>query len=183
TGGAEFKIYTNGEVVMGPGGSEVFDLQPSGDLEIAGGLTAGGIYYASDRNKKTDVETLDGARVLEAIARLPVSTWRFKTEDRQIRHAGPMAQDFYAAFELGSDNKTISASDISGVAIAAIQGLYEQTRKELVEKNAQLAAQARQIQNLEAHLSEMEELRRAVAELQSLHRAPADSSEDSRAGE
>ncbi|MFZ0451640.1 MAG: tail fiber domain-containing protein, partial [Desulfatiglandaceae bacterium] len=109
TGGSEFKIYKSGEVTMGPGGSEVFDLQPTGDLEIAGSLTAGGIYYASDRNKKTDIEPLDSETVLETIARLPVSTWRFKTEDPQIRHAGPMAQDFYAAFRLGSDDKSINA--------------------------------------------------------------------------
>ncbi|MFZ0429991.1 MAG: tail fiber domain-containing protein, partial [Acidobacteriota bacterium] len=191
TGGAEFKIYKSGAVTMGPGGSEIFDLQPTGDLEIAGGLTAGGIYYASDRNKKTDIRPLSSEEVLETIARLPVSTWRFKTESTQIRHAGPMAQDFYAAFGLGNDDKTISASDISGLALAAIQGLYQQnvqTRAELVSKgaalrrlqaqmqvkDAQLAAQGKRIAKLEAQQAEVETLRAGLRELQAVLQTHAD---------
>src|SRR5262249_24529273 len=43
-----------------------------------------------------------------------------------IRHMGPMAQDFRAAFGLGEDDTTISVVDEQGVALAAIQGLYAQ---------------------------------------------------------
>ncbi len=42
------------------------------------------------------------------------------------RHVGPMAQDFYAAFGLGLDDKHITTIDEGGVALAAIQGLYRQ---------------------------------------------------------
>ena len=36
-----------------------------------------------------------------------------------------MAQDFYATFGLGSDDKSISTIDPAGVSLAAIQGLYQ----------------------------------------------------------
>ena len=156
--GGELKISRTGEVIMGPGGSEVFDLQPTGDLVLAGGLTAGGFYYASDRNRKTDIRPIDGTEVLQTVVQLPVATWRFKTDDERIRHAGPMAQDFYSAFGLGSDNKTISASDISGVALAAIQGLY----RELASKDAAIA---QLLAARDAQQDEIEELKQAVGEL------------------
>ena len=104
---------------------------------------------------------------------MPVSTWRFKTEDQGVRHAGPMAQDFYAAFGLGEDERTINAADISGVALAAIQGLQQEltsVRAELAGKDAQLAAQAERIETLEAQQSEVRTLKAAVQELRSLLR-------------
>jgi hypothetical protein len=47
-----------------------------------------------------------------------------------------MAQDFYAAFDLGEDDRHISAVDADGVALAAIQGLYRVVQ----EQEAQIAA-------------------------------------------
>ena len=41
---------------------------------------------------------------------------------------GPTAQDFYAAFGLGEDERHISTVDADGVALAAIQGLYAQNQ-------------------------------------------------------
>ena len=168
TGGSEFKVYKTGRVVMGPGGAEAFDLQPNGDLEISGNLTANGVVYASDRNKKTAILPMDSASVLDAVVRLPVSTWRFNTEDERIRHAGPMAQDFYAAFGLGSDETTISASDISGVALAAIQGLYREnaeTRAALAERDVAIA-QLREEKGRQQ--AQIDELMKAVASLRAL---------------
>lgn len=39
-----------------------------------------------------------------------------------------MAQDFYAAFRLGSDNRGIGTVDADGVALAGIKALEERTR-------------------------------------------------------
>ena len=39
---------------------------------------------------------------------------------------GPMAQDLYAAFGLGDDDRHVTSIDEAGVAFAAIQGLYNQ---------------------------------------------------------
>ena len=53
-----------------------------------------------------------------------METWNYKSQDPSIRHVGPMAQDFYAAFGVGEDEKHITTIDADGVALAAIQGLY-----------------------------------------------------------
>lgn len=54
------------------------------------------------------------------VFRLPTQKWRFINEDAAIRHLGPMAQDFRAAF-LGTDDRTIATVDENGVALAAVQ--------------------------------------------------------------
>lgn len=45
-----------------------------------------------------------------------------------------MAQDFAAAFSVGADDKHIATVDESGVALAAIKGLYEKLL--LAEQNS-----------------------------------------------
>ncbi len=52
-------------------------------------------------------------------------TWNYRSQDAAIRHIGPVAQDFYAAFGVGEDDRHISTIDADGVALAAIQGLYQ----------------------------------------------------------
>jgi hypothetical protein len=78
---------------------------------------------ASDRNLKTDVANVDDAAVLEKVAALPISRWSYKSE-RGVRHLGPMAQDFYAAFRVGEDDKHITSIDEDGVALTAIKALH-----------------------------------------------------------
>jgi hypothetical protein len=64
-----------------------------------------------------------------------------------------MAQDFYAAFNVGEDDKHINLVDASGVALAAIQGLYQVVR----EKDADLAALRQQNAALEARVAALEQ--------------------------
>jgi hypothetical protein len=85
----------------------------------------------SDRNMKTAIVPLDDAAILAKVAALPVSSWSYTTE-RGVRHAGPMAQDFYAAFGVGEDDRHITSIDEDGVALAAIKGLYERSKRENV---------------------------------------------------
>jgi hypothetical protein len=77
----------------------------------------------SDRNQKKNILPVDSAAVLDAVIRLPISTWTYRTEPDGVRHLGPMAQDFRAGFGLGDDDKTYFAVDAQGVALAAIQAL------------------------------------------------------------
>jgi hypothetical protein len=93
---------------------------------------------ASDRNLKTDVARIDDAAVLDKVAQLPISRWSYKSE-RGVRHVGPMAQDFYAAFGVGEDDKHITSIDEDGVALAAIKALHAenaQLRRDLVAERA-----------------------------------------------
>jgi hypothetical protein len=62
-----------------------------------------------------------------------------------------MAQDFYAAFGLGEDDKHINTVDPDGVALAAIQGLYELVQ----EKDAKISALEARLEAMEASLGEL----------------------------
>lgn len=115
----------------------VFSVAESGDAIMAGTLTQG-----SDRNIKHKIQAVNSRDILEKVAAMPVSSWRYNA-DPSAKHIGPMAQDFYAAFGLGSTDKGIATVDADGISLAAIQGLYQlvqeqQAKIEALE--AQLAA-------------------------------------------
>ncbi len=77
----------------------------------------------SDRNLKTDFAEIDPAQVLSRVIELPISTWRYRKDGAEVRHLGPMAQDFHAAFGLWDTDRMIFPLDASGVSFAAIQAL------------------------------------------------------------
>jgi hypothetical protein len=94
-------------------------------------LAAGSGAWASlsDRAAKTRVRSLDEADILAKVATLPISSWQYRSEDPKIRHLGPMAQDFYAAFGVGEDDRHITSIDEDGVALAAIKALHAENRR------------------------------------------------------
>jgi hypothetical protein len=93
-------------------------------VETNGNVTAAAFVTSSDRHKKTNFASVSSSSVLAKVATLPIQRWSFKA-DSTTSHLGPMAQDFYAAFGLGADDKHIATVDADGVALAAIQGLNE----------------------------------------------------------
>lgn len=112
----------------------------SGNVFVRGTVTAAAFAQSSDRALKENFKLVDVGDILAKVARLPLSQWNFK-EDPTDRHLGPMAQDFRAAFGLGSDDKHITTVDADGVALAAIQGLnqkLEQKETEITELKARL---------------------------------------------
>ena len=118
---------------------------------------------ASDRNLKTDVAQLDDAAVLAKVAALPIERWSYKSE-RGVRHVGPMAQDFYAAFGVGEDDKHITSIDEDGVALAAIKALHvenAQLRARLATatalQSAKIAAIQLQLQRLTVQMAAQHE--------------------------
>lgn len=82
--------------------------------------------FYSDRNRKTEITPITPQDVLDKVASLPISTWSYTFEESDIRHIGPMAQDFYGLFEVGEDDTHIHAIDAFGVSLASIQALNEQ---------------------------------------------------------
>ena len=82
----------------------------------------------SDVRTKHRFRTLDGAETLARIAGMPVTEWSYKAQDPGIRHIGPTAQDFHAAFGLGEDPLRIGTLDADGVALAGVQALEARTR-------------------------------------------------------
>jgi len=108
-----------------------------------GAYESGGTWTnSSDRNLKEGFKPVDGDGLLARLSAIPVESWNYKSEGGSIRHLGPMAQDFYAAFGLGQDDKHISTVDEGGVALAAIQQLY----RDGLKKDAEIQAQQAQIQ-------------------------------------
>lgn len=87
-------------------------------------LSDGGAWVnASDRNLKTDFRAIDSLQILAKVDAMPVTQWRYKAQRDEL-HVGPVAQDFYAAFGLGADDRHIATVDEAGIALAAIQGLH-----------------------------------------------------------
>jgi hypothetical protein len=97
-------------------------------VDQVGNMTIGGaLTQNSDKNSKMAILPVDPDEILAKVAALPISAWTYKNDaESGIRHIGPMAQDFYAAFETGAGPTGISTIDTSGVALAAIKALAEE---------------------------------------------------------
>jgi trimeric autotransporter adhesin len=116
-------------------------------VRLAGGSSSW--ESLSDRNAKAGITPVDTGDILRRLSTIPISTWSYKDQTPSTRHIGPMAQDFRAAFATGEDDRYISAVDADGVALAAIQGLYQLA----LQREGQIAAQQNQIADLEKELA------------------------------
>ncbi len=94
---------------------------------------------------KTAIEQVEPTRILAQLAAMPVSEWSYTAQGTGVRHLGPMAQDFRAAFGLGEDDRHISTVDEEGVALAAIKAL--ETENEA--RRAEIATKDREISDLD----------------------------------
>ena len=121
----------------------------NGNTLVINSLPAG----FSDRHLKTNFATINPQDVLRRVVGLPVQTWSYTNEQPDVRHMGPMAQDFRDAFKLGDNDKLIGYLDETGVALAAIQGLNQM----LEDKDSTLEKQAKEIKELKARLESLEQ--------------------------
>ena len=126
-----------------------FEVKNNGNAVLAGTLTEN-----SDVNAKQDIQALDQQAILAKVMDLDISQWRYK-DDPDSKHIGPMAQDFYQAFELGNTDKGISTLDSSGVALAAIQALHSKSEKTLEVKDAEIRELTNQISELKLLVNEL----------------------------
>src|SRR6185295_4642118 len=132
------------------------DAQTEFSLTAAGALTiSGALTQNSSRDYKQDFSGVDSREVLTRVVGMPITTWVYK-EDPKVRHMGPVAEDFFANFQLGVDNKGIAISDTAGVALAAIQGLYN----EVQQQNAELKSRNTE---LESRISALEKMVETLA--------------------
>jgi hypothetical protein len=122
-------------------GTNVVSFFPDGDgdnlIETSANgarLTQAGIWTnGSSRTFKTDFESVDKQAILDRLATVPLESWRYQSEPPSRRHLGPMAEDFYETFGLGDSDKSIGTLDADGVALAAIQGLFELVKEQQAE--------------------------------------------------
>lgn len=148
-------------------------LAPDGSVTIRSNVTqantgvsmaanSGAWTSLSDRRVKTAITAIDPRSILERLIAMPVSTWSYIAQGTDVRHIGPMAQDFMAAFQVGETETGINTIDADGVAMAAIQGLNQKLESE----NAKLARQAA---DLATRAADLEADNQAIrAELQAL---------------
>lgn len=153
-----FPTANNQFVARGCGGIKMYTSQNlSSGVEVAAG---GGSWSSiSDRNRKENFLTVDGEDLLARLRSVPVSTWNYKTQDRAIRHMGPMAQDLYAAFALGESNLMINTVDMDGVNLAGVQAVAARTdalRQQVQALGAENAALRQQVQALDERLRRIE---------------------------
>jgi hypothetical protein len=138
TGGFRFRTNLTGTTGCNlPAGSGVFNC-------------------TSSRYTKENFLLVNGADVLARLRNTPVSTWNYISEGKEVRHMGPMAEDFYQAFQLGTGNTSIGVQDLAGVSLAAIKTLDARTL-ELQRKSAeveQLRMQVNQLRSLNASIEQ-----------------------------
>jgi len=176
TGGATFLVQLDPEwewVRIKVSGDRLIDTSTHAYLSLGGQWVNN-----SDRNAKENFVPVDPEEILDKVARLPISQWNYKAEGPQIRHIGPVAQDFYALFGLGADDKHIAPGDANGIALAAIQALYRRNRALETEVQAlrvenstlreQLQAQQQRLDDLEARLTALEQARTPTVRLSGL---------------
>jgi hypothetical protein len=121
---------------------------------------------SSDRANKENFSPVDGQAILKQVAVIPLHEYNLKSQDDSVRHIGPVAQDFNAVFGYGESDTAINMEDADGVALAAIQGLYQlaQEQADYIERlETQIAdlrteniAQQRQLDDLEARVAALE---------------------------
>ncbi len=131
TGGFRFRTNLGGTTGCNlPAGSGVFNC-------------------TSSRATKENFLVADGGDVLSRLRKIPVSTWNYITEGSQVRHIGPMAEDFYQQFKLGTGNTSIGVQDLAGVSLAAVKELDART-VELQQKTAEVERLRAEVEALRA---------------------------------
>jgi hypothetical protein len=162
-----FRIFTSSNLTTGvtlQSGATISNWGQSNAVistSVGALLTTGGVWTnASSRELKTGFARVDGREVLRKVASLPIDTWSYRSEDRGIRHIGPVSQDFRRIFGFGDNNEAIGTVDADGVALAAIQGLND----ELKDRDTKIAAAAGKVAELEL------QVKRQQAAIESLTR-------------
>lgn len=124
----------------------------------------------SSRSTKENFILTNGEDILARLRKVPVSTWNYINEGQQVRHIGPMAEDFHQAFGLGTNNISIGVQDLAGVSLAAVKALELRT--------AQLQEKTGEVDKLRAELNELRSanasMEQRLAALEQLLKANAD---------
>lgn len=146
TGGFRFRTNLTGTTGCNlPAGSGVFNC-------------------TSSRSTKQNFMTVSGEDVLAQLRSIPVTTWNYTAEGKQVRHMGPMAEDFFKAFSLGVGNTSIGVQDLGGVSLAAIKALDQRTT-ELQQKTAEVEQLRNQVNDLRSANTELEKRLAALEQL------------------
>lgn len=98
---------------------------------------AGAWSTLSDRNSKDNITEIDPQYYLNKLDSINVYSWNYISQDSSIVHIGPMAQDFYQTFEIGTDSTRINSGDFDGVNLILLKALHSKV-EELENQNAEV---------------------------------------------
>jgi hypothetical protein len=157
---------------FGPSVSNFFGVRATGGvgLTIAIDPTTGAVTQfcnllppiaswscTSDRDAKENFIPADGKDILQRLVAMPLFSWNFKGADPTIRSLGPTAQDFYGAFALGRNDKSIANVNLEGVALAAVQGLNAKVDEQTTLLQSRLERAVQTIQDQQREIAELSE--------------------------
>ncbi|HEY0429404.1 MAG TPA: tail fiber domain-containing protein [Pyrinomonadaceae bacterium] len=133
TGGFRFRTNLTGTTGCNlPAGSGVFNC-------------------TSSRFTKENFIAVKGFDVLSKLRNLPITSWNYIDEGKTVRHVGPMAEDFFEQFGLGTNNISIGIQDLAGVSLAAVKELDS----ELQQKNVEVKQLQDEVNQLRAAQDEL----------------------------
>ena len=146
-------------------GNVEFSLSPTGDALIRGEVTAVAFNPSSSRTLKENFSEINPLSILDAVVNMPILKWRFKDDGTGASHIGPMAEDFFDLFGLGSDKRRISTVDSDGIALASIQALNQKLalkeqkiialEAKLIQKDAQIQQNTTLLKNLSEKVNQL----------------------------
>jgi len=158
-------VANNEFAVRAAGG---YRFRTNATLTTGCNLPAGsGVFScSSSRTLKDHFATVDGEDLLSRVRTVPVNFWSYTAEGAQVRHLGPFAEDFRAAFGLGVDNTSIGLLDIDGVNFAAARALEARTTTQAAQIQTLQAENATLRQDNARIQEQLRQLQEAVRQLQ-----------------
>jgi len=156
-----FKATANNEFAARATGGFRFRTNLAGTTGCNLPAGSGVFNCTSSRATKENFLLVSGNDVLSHLRNIDVSTWNYIAEGRQVRHMGPMAEDFFKAFQLGTGNTSIGVQDLTGVSLAAI--------KELDKRTVEVEQLRDEVNQLRQANSEMERRLALLEQLMKLH--------------
>jgi hypothetical protein len=157
-----FKNTANNEFALRATGGFRFRTNLTGTTGCNLPAGSGVFNCTSSKTTKENFSLVDSKDVLSKIRRLQVSTWNYIAEGQQSRHIGPMAEDFYKAFGLGTSERSIGIQDLASVSLAGVKALEERTT-DLATENAELKAKLSTVEEqLKQQQAQIDELKKLI---------------------
>jgi hypothetical protein len=150
-----FRNTANNEFALRATGGFRFRTNLAGTTGCNLPAGSGVFNCTSSRYTKENFSLTNGNDTLSRLRRIPISTWNYISEGPAVRHMGPMAEDFYQAFKLGTGNTSIGVQDLAGVSLSAIQELDQRTT-ELQQKTAEVDQLRQELDELRVANSALE---------------------------
>lgn len=117
-------------------------LCTDGNLTTCQYISATGTSITSSKKLKENFMPLDKEEVLNKLNEINILTWNYKSQnDKNKRHIGPMAEDFYeiftAPYSLEGANNSINTNTLFNFGLIGIQALNDKVEK-LETRNQEL---------------------------------------------